>query len=410
MTRWLTIIVFAGSMFVLLEPAPFDLAAAAICLFLLVSGRATSVNLGVLWSLLFIFTIIRAGTLFAVDEWSDAIRFFGITTYLTIGCAIYAGYVARVGPNAIQYAVWGLYIGTAVTAIAIASAMAGILPIREIVFYGSDRAKGFYKDPNVMGPAAIAVAVFSFAAFGQATSALAKAMHAAVFLIATWLVFMSFSRGAWLAYLSSLLILIVANPRRHGSRKSMLTAMTGLVLAALALIVVVYSMGMLGLTEFTSQRLAAQSYDSDRFTVQEAFIEKALANPIGYGPGQANAYSERVGAAASGAAHSTYVRVAFEYGWIGMLVFALILINSLSLALRGLATNSNEKWLFAAALASLGGILVSSLAVDTLHWRHLWVVIAFIWGLSAWQQQGKITVVDDFELRPPTDAHRGAEA
>jgi hypothetical protein len=34
----------------------------------------------------------------------------------------------------------------------------------------------------------------------------------------------------------------------------------------------------------------------------------------------------------------------------------------------------------AALLGALCGILVNSVVIDTLHWRHLWIVIALIWA------------------------------
>ena len=40
-----------------------------------------------------------------------------------------------------------------------------------------------------------------------------------------------------------------------------------------------------------------------------------------------------------------------------------------------------------ALLAAWCGILANSFVVDTLHWRHLWVVAALIWIAAAQQRE-----------------------
>ena len=116
-----------------------------------------------------------------------------------------------------------------------------------------------------------------------------------------------------------------------------------------------------------------QSYDATRFSAQAVGIESAERYPFGVGPGQFEEY-------ASLSAHSTYVRVAGEQGLPGLVALAAFVLTTLVVAL-GNALKGRESYGIgsAALLGAWCGLLVNSLVVDTLHWRHLWVVAALIW-------------------------------
>jgi O-antigen ligase len=380
-----TTLLFASSMFVLIEPAPFDILALVACSIIAFTIKVDVSPLRWLLLLVLVFGFIRMATLLHVDDLPASLRFFGITSYLTICCFIYASYIAKHGPMAVRAAVWGLYAGTLVTALAVMLTRAGALPLTDLVFYANDRAKGFFKDPNVLGPAAIPVAIFALADAARSRVPIMRAIYAGLFAMATWLVFMSFSRGAWVAYLAAVVAFLMCRVLQINSSRMLGGLLLILVALGGAVTMVVYSANNFGLMGFARERLERKSYDDDRFAVQEHLLEMSSVNVFGHGPGQANIYGELVGASGSGAAHSTYVRVVFEYGWIGAVVFFLLMTATLIAATRGVRSSSEWSWLYSAMLACFVALLVSALAVDTLHWRHLWIVVSLIWGMLAWQ-------------------------
>ena len=81
-------------------------------------------------------------------------------------------------------------------------------------------------------------------------------------------------------------------------------------------------------------------------------------------------------------AHNTYLRVLVESGIIGFLAFMAFIVSLLVIAIRSLARD-NWEWPLAFVL-----VLVAGLAIDTLHWRELWVLAAVIGGSSVAVRRG----------------------
>jgi O-antigen ligase len=85
-------------------------------------------------------------------------------------------------------------------------------------------------------------------------------------------------------------------------------------------------------------------------------------------------------------AHSTYVRALAEEGVLGFVVLVALLYGTLLLALRNAVKGwDTQGFSSTALLAAWCGILANSVFVDTLHWRHLWLVAGLIWAAKARQ-------------------------
>ena len=133
---------------------------------------------------------------------------------------------------------------------------------------------------------------------------------------------------------------------------------------------------MSGSSGFLVERARPQSYDAERFGAQAVGINAAEQYPLGAGPGQ----FEQI---APISAHSTYVRVLAEQGIAGLATLAALLLFTLGAALRSALLGRDTYGIGSAALLGAWcGILANSFFVDTLHWRHLWLVAALIWAGS----------------------------
>ena len=127
-------------------------------------------------------------------------------------------------------------------------------------------------------------------------------------------------------------------------------------------------------SDFLAERARSQSYDSQRFSAQRAGLRPAQVYPFGAGPGQFESV-------AGISAHSTYARALGEQGFPGLLVVLALLAVTLSFAVGNAARGRSTYGIGSAALlAAWCGVLASSAFVDTLHWRHLWLVAALIWA------------------------------
>src|SRR5207237_6866316 len=83
------------------------------------------------------------------------------------------------------------------------------------------------------------------------------------------------------------------------------------------------------------------------------------------------------------ATHSTFVRVFAEQGFLGLALLIALLLATLVLALRNVVVGANTWGIGSTALLGAWcGVIFNSVVVDTLHWRHLWVLVALIWAAA----------------------------
>ena len=81
--------------------------------------------------------------------------------------------------------------------------------------------------------------------------------------------------------------------------------------------------------------------------------------------------------------HSIYVRVMAEQGPIGLAALIVLLGGTLVLAIRNAIDGRDAFGVGSATLLGAWcGLLANSAFVDTLHWRHLWLLAALIWVAS----------------------------
>ncbi|MGH2921075.1 MAG: O-antigen ligase family protein, partial [Gaiellaceae bacterium] len=267
------------------------------------------------------------------------------------------------------------YVAAAVASAAVAClALFVPLPGRE-AFIDGPRAQGLFKDPNVFGPFLVPAALIlmeeTVAPRLLRLRAVTKLLFLSILIVG---VLFSFSRAAWLNLaVGGTVLLVVLVLRRGGARKAMSLLAVGL-LAAAALFAAVSVTSTGG---FLQQRASFQVYDVERFGAQLSGLDLAAQYPLGIGPGQFERVSDL-------SAHSTYVRALAEEGVLGVLVFLGLMLLTLGFAARNAGLGRDTYGIGSAALlAAWCGVLANSLFIDTLHWRHLWLLAALIWAGAA---------------------------
>lgn len=376
--------IFATSFFVMFEPAPFDVLFSAFTAASLVfSGARVSRTSLIAFFLVAAFTASRTFTLLMSSDLDSSLRFFGITTYLSVTAWMFSVLVAQRGVALIDAAFRGLYVGAFITGVAVFLSLLHVGPLHDLVLaYGGTRAKGFFKDPNVMAPALIPVVLFSLMRLLERFSKI----HFIIFLTSCFLVFVSFSRGAAATLVGAAIIFMFLLARNDG-RRAINKFLLHLFLGSIALTV-------LGLTAYTydSQSILgggdrSTSYDEDRFYVHGKLLEEIYSTPFGIGPGETNNFiRSNFTTDGSNAAHETYLRVAIENGWIGLACYLMLVSYTLYLAVKSYFAGGDIAKYSAVFLAAYVATLVSALTVDTLHWRHQWWIMAFIWGIAAYRR------------------------
>jgi O-antigen ligase len=356
------------------EPAPPDLVFAIVLTVAAVTGRfdVSRVPVVVMVSLGFFIALNALSMADAVDP-ARAAFFVSITLYLAVFSLWLTGYV-----NSIHRArlVAAAYIATASTFAALSS-LALLVPFpghNELVANEGTRAAGLFSDPNVFGPFLVPAAMILLQeVMKPRLLRLRASVKVTLLFVLVMGVLFSYSRAAWLNLAISLLVLFaVFALRREGGTR--LTAMVAIAMASGA--VAAGTVALSGSSKFLEQRASVQSYDLSRFHAQEVGISLAESHPIGVGPGQFEPVVQY-------SAHNTYIRVYAEQGPPGLIGFAILLGATLVLAGRNVALGRSTYGIGSAALlAAWCGLLANSMFVDTLHWRHLWILAALIWAGS----------------------------
>jgi O-antigen ligase len=254
------------------------------------------------------------------------------------------------------------------------------------LFFGS-RPKGFFKDPNVVG-AFLATATLLPAArllLARDGRTARRAALLALFLSAATAA--TLSRAAVLALAAGGGVLLggLAIAGRLAPRRLAALLAGGATLAGLA------ALAVLGSEAAGERFLQLNAYDFDRAATWWRGLEAFVAQPLGHGPGMFLLATTSGGFGEPYAAHSTWVRLLAENGAPGFLSFvavmAIVSWRLLRHARRAdvrAATDTSDAaltlllWSFAALAATL----LESFVIDTLHWRHLWVLVGLAAGIA----------------------------
>jgi O-antigen ligase len=355
------------------EPAPSDLIFGVLVLLALVTARLRleRVPFSVIVLLGGFLALNLLAATAAVDTGRAAV-FFGVTLYLAIFAVWLAAYVGSV--RRARLVLLAYLAGATVSAAVACLALVAPFPGAE-AFVDGPRAQGLFKDPNVFGPFLVPAALILMEeTVAPRLLRVGLAAKLALLSVLTVGVVFSFSRAAWLNLAVGTLVLFLVLALRRGGGRRATTLLLVTLVAGGALVGVVAATGSLG---FLTERAALQDYDTQRFDTQASGLEVAAEHPLGIGPGQFERISEL-------SAHSTIVRSLAEEGVAGAALILGLLLLTLGFAARNVALGADTYGIGSAALlAAWCGLLANSFFVDTLHWRHLWLVAALVWAGTA---------------------------
>jgi O-antigen ligase len=356
------------------EPAPVDGVMAVVIAVALVTGRF-DLRSAPLWAngLVAVFLLLNLLACIEAVKPGRAASFMSITIYLCLLGLWTSGYVRTVRRAHMVFVIW--------LGVALVSAVAATLALY-VSFPGStlltnsfgDRTQGLFKDPNVYSPFLVPVAVLVLHELLEPRLLrIGRTLKLLALGILVLGVTVAYSRAAWLNLAVAVAVMLAVMPlRRGGTARAGALLLTILVCVAAAAGTVLLT----GSSSFFEERAHLQSYDSQRFGAQRSGIALSESHPIGIGPGQFEVASPV-------SAHSTYVRALAEEGLLGLIAIGSLLLGTLIVAGRNVVLGRGTAGLSSTALlAAWVGLLANSVFVDTLHWRHLWILAGLIWAGS----------------------------
>jgi O-antigen ligase len=356
-----------------IEPAPADLILFVVIAVAMVTGRFDIRRAPLIVTVLLgVFLALNMLASVELIDVGRGVLFFTITLYLVVFALWLTGYVRSAYTARV---VLRAYVAAAVVSAGVAVVALFVAFPGHQLFVTGPRAQGLFKDPNVLGPFLVPAALLLLEET-VAPRLLRARLPAklALLSIVTVGVLFSFSRAAWLNLVVGAFVMFCVLALRRGGGRRALTFVVGVISATAVLFA---ALAVTSSFAFLSERARFQAYDVQRFGAQLSGIELAAKYPLGIGPGQFEAVSPI-------SAHSTYVRALSEEGVLGLLVLLALLLLTLGFAARNAIFGRDTYGIGSAALlAAWCGLLANSVFIDTLHWRHFWLLAALIWAGAA---------------------------
>jgi hypothetical protein len=248
----------------------------------------------------------------------------------------------------------------------------------QLTLYG--RARGTFKDPNVLGaflvfPALLCLLMVVSARFGRA---LKGAMMLGFIIIA---VLLSFSRAAWgqTAYAAVVMLgLIFLTTRSPPQRlRIVLLAIAGVAVLAAGLAVLL-SIDIVAKL-FAERASFNQSYDvgaQGRFARHFLGAVMALDYPLGIGPLQFSKYFPED-------PHNSFLNAFMAGGWLAGVAYPALVFLTVGFGFRTVFIRTPFQQTTIAVFSGYFGVATESFIIDTDHWRHTFLLMGLLWGLIA---------------------------
>jgi hypothetical protein len=359
-----------------IEPSPHD----ALMIVLLVACVAARTNFDrKLFPLLFLIAVWLIGGFFSLMQVGDNtkdIQYAGTSVYLGIAAIMFACLFSDGNMQRLSILRRG-YIFAAL--IATAAGYIGffhLMPHSDI-FLDNDRVSATFKDPNVYGPFLVFPIVWLMI---RILTRGVWPVDVALLMVLMGGLLLSFSRGAWAhlaisATVGVLTVFLVTPDPRMRTRIVVIGLLTtlfaALVIGALLSIGSVHDM-------LVERAKAIQPYDvgpGGRFWLQEQALGTILQNPNGLGPFE----FDRIFGLQQ---HNVYMQGFLVYGWLGGAAYLTLVVVTLMLGLITMPIAAPWQYYLITAYAVFVGEAAEGMIVDTDHWRHFFLMLGLIWGLS----------------------------
>jgi hypothetical protein len=378
--RLLNIVLFVAvltSSIAFIEPSPHD----ALMIILFAACVAARVRFdSKIVPLTLLLAIWLIGALFAVIPVLDqkqTVQYVATSIYLVIAAIIYACLFCD-GDAVRLLVLRRAYIVAAL--IATASGYVGffhLLPGSDI-FLANDRVSATFKDPNVYGPFLIYPLLLLLIDF------MIRGLRVTSFTVMIFLfggLLLSFSRGAWAHFAFSAVVavalLLAAAPEPRLRQRIVLFSVAALIGMALFVVVLISIPSVHDM--FLERAKAIQPYDigpGGRFWEQRLALGVILEHPNGLGPFEFfRVYGTQQ--------HDVYMQAFLVYGWIGGAAYFALVLVTLGIGLRAALVPAPWQVYLIAAYAAFAGEAMEGFIVDTDHWRHFFLVLGLVWGLTA---------------------------
>lgn len=367
-----------SSFFTIVQPAPYEFLALLLGIACLFARVPVDYKVMPLVMMLLLLEIGGMLSLMPVLDYQDGVKFMMISIYLALSGIIMAFVFTDDCVRRFRILRAG-YMAAAVIA-----ALLGIAGYFKLfsgaeMFLMNNRAVSTFKDPNIFGPFLILPLLMIIERFIAGDFKFRYIVSGFIILVGLLL---AFSRGAWAHFTVSAatMILMLLVTRIDRASRHRIVVFTLASIAAVAVLVTI----LVSIDEvrqmFLQRATLLQSYDTgtegSRFNIQQRSIEEILEHWNGMGPW---VFAVQYGLVS----HNSYLGTMLNHGWLGGITYIAMVLTTLAIGFRAAMIRTPWQDFLIVTFAAYFGLSLESAIVDTDHWRHYYLLLGVIWGMSA---------------------------
>jgi hypothetical protein len=382
--RALLWLVGASAAIVFVEPSPYELMTVLAAVIFVATGLRLHLVFMPLLLLLFLINIGYSMSAASLMDQSEIANWIATSWYMAMTVIFFAMVISEDTVARLDMLRRGLIVGAL---IASASGIAGyfnLVPGGHDLLTLYDRARGTFKDPNVLGAFLILPALFVLQSV--VSDRFGKSFRNGIALgIMTLALLLAFSRAAWggLAITSVFMLALMVLTSPSNKERSRIIVMS-IVAATIVMMLIAVLLSFDSIGELFKQRASFdQSYDTGRFGRFGRHIlgaEMALDLPLGIGPLQFHRYFPED-------THNSFLNAFMSGGWIAGTCYPALVFITAIMGFRYIFVKAPWQRTYLAIFAAFLGTVGESFIIDTDHWRHFWMMTGAMWGMFAAAQR-----------------------
>ena len=371
----------AGGAIVFIEPSPYELVTLASVIFFFATGLRMRPVFIPLLILLFLLNMGYTICSIYLLEKKEILNWILTSWYLAITALFFAMVLSEDTADRLESLRRGLIFG------AMIASLAGIAGYFHLAGSGGydlftlySRARGTFKDPNVLGAYLILPALFLLQTV--ITQSFWKSFRSAIGLaIVSLAVLLAFSRASWGQLVACsgfmLILMYITTPSQAQRTRIVTVAIAATICAALLLVALLSFESVGGL--FKERASFNQSYDTGRFGRfgrHALGFQMALELPLGIGPLQfSNFFPEDT--------HNSFLNAFMSGGWIAGVCFPALVFITVIMGFKLIFVRVPWQRTYLAIFAAFFGTVCEAIIIDIDHWRHFWMMLGIMWAMFA---------------------------
>ncbi|WP_165421465.1 O-antigen ligase family protein [Bradyrhizobium sp. Leo170] len=380
----------ASGAIVFIEPSPYELVTlTAIIIFFATGLRMRLAFMPLLLMLILLNVGYSIGAIPFLDR-PEVATWIATSWYMAVTVVFFAMVTSEDTEARLDMLRRGLVVGGMIASLAAIGGYFHLVPGGYDLLTLYERARGTFKDPNVLGAFLILPALFSLQSV--VSDPPGKAFRNTIaFGIMSLAILLAFSRAAWgglVITAAFMLALMVLTSRSQTERSRIIVMALVAVILAVALVAILLSFD--SIAQMFKQRASFdQSYDEGRFGRFGRHIlgaQMALDLPFGIGPLQFRNYFPED-------THNSYLNAFMSGGWISGLTYPALVFVTVVTGFRYIFLPVPWQRTYLAIFAAFLGTVGESFIIDTDHWRHFWMMLGAMWGMyvAAARYRGALT-------------------